>query len=123
MIPPLKRTRSLLEELKKKDFLCDVWSLHPSYFCNPLNVFLEHSLPPGHSGYSLSKATAVYLGDGVGGHGATDATTGRGTLGNWSDAVRRVLTGRRQGRITGHAQTILCRRQETQKVNGGTVDL
>ena len=56
----------------------------------------------------------MYLGDGVGGHGATDATAGRGTLGNWSDAVRRVLTGRRQGCITGHAQTVLCRRQETE---------
>lgn len=41
---------------------------------------------------SLSESAAVDLGDG-GGHGASDAGAGWGALGDWRNAVRRVLTG------------------------------
>ena len=56
---------------------------------------------------SLSEAPAVDLGDGVGRHGAADARAGGGALGHGRDAVRRVLTGRGQGGVTGHAQSVL----------------
>ena len=64
----------------------------------------------------------MYLGNGVRGHGAADARGARGTLGNRRDAVRRVLTGRGQGRvITGHAQTVLYRKQTEQNITGGYI--
>jgi len=59
----------------------------------------------------LSEAPAVDPGDGVGSHGAADARAGGGALGHGGDAVRRVLTGRGQGRVAGHAQSVLWWRE------------
>lgn len=61
-----------------------------------------------HGARLLSEATAVDLGDGVGSHGTADAGAGWRTLGYRGDAVGRVLTGWREGRITRHAQTVFC---------------
>lgn len=69
----------------------------------------------------LSETSTVDFCDGIGGHGTPDAGAGRGALGHGGDAVRRVLTGRGQGRVAGHTQAIFCKKKKKIKVRQWTV--
>lgn len=90
------------------------WDKHFLFQCQ---AFQQSICPCQHStfhsmwdkgAYSLSETSAVNFGDGVWSHRTPYTGAGRRTLGYWCDAIWRVLTGRGEGCITGHTQTIVC---------------